>query len=156
MSSNQHTFLAIVMHYVNNDWQSGTSFIIYCLCTFLTVYLEELLIDFCKLIGHHSGENMALAAWETLKLYGLKGKVRSPSIIIGDNPSRCLLSIVMMPQTMTHFWNRWSSYMWVQVMILMPKRATFVVCLIPSTWRQWRQVTMLSCMYINESKCSFL
>ena len=45
-------------------------------------YTEELLIDFRELIGSHSGENMALAVWDTLKLYGLKGKVRSPFIII--------------------------------------------------------------------------
>jgi hypothetical protein len=37
---------------------------------------EELLIDFRELIGSHSGENMAEAIWETLDLYGLKGRVR--------------------------------------------------------------------------------
>ncbi|KIM72123.1 hypothetical protein PILCRDRAFT_745898 [Piloderma croceum F 1598] len=46
------------MHYVSNDWQ-----------------LEELLIDFRGLIGNHSGVNMAHTVYETLKLYGLRGRV---------------------------------------------------------------------------------
>ena len=37
--------------------------------------LEELLIDFWELIGAHLGENMAEVVWETLELYGLKGRV---------------------------------------------------------------------------------
>ena len=41
--------------------------------------LEELLIDFQELIGQHSGENMAEAVWATMELYGLIGKVQSPS-----------------------------------------------------------------------------
>ncbi|KAF8065126.1 hypothetical protein FPV67DRAFT_1419270, partial [Lyophyllum atratum] len=36
---------------------------------------EELLIDFCELVGEHSGENMAEAVWGTMKLYGLIGRV---------------------------------------------------------------------------------
>jgi hypothetical protein len=44
--------------------------------------LEELLIDFRELIGEHSGENMAEAVWETLKQYGLVGRVSS-FILIG-------------------------------------------------------------------------
>ncbi|KAF8154306.1 hypothetical protein B0H34DRAFT_662236, partial [Crassisporium funariophilum] len=36
---------------------------------------EELLIDFCELVGKHSGENMAEAVWETMKLYWLVGRV---------------------------------------------------------------------------------
>ena len=39
--------------------------------------LEELLIDFRKLIGEHSGKNMAEAVYETLQLYELKDKVSS-------------------------------------------------------------------------------
>ncbi|PBK88168.1 hypothetical protein ARMGADRAFT_937708, partial [Armillaria gallica] len=31
---------------------------------------EEILIDFCELIGEHSGINMAAAVWETLQKYG--------------------------------------------------------------------------------------
>lgn len=37
--------------------------------------VEELLIDFRELIGAHTGENMADAVYETLNLYGLKGRV---------------------------------------------------------------------------------
>ena len=36
---------------------------------------EELLIDFRKLLGKHSGENMAEAVWETLVMYGIEGRV---------------------------------------------------------------------------------
>ena len=39
------------------------------------IIIEELLIDFCGLIGEHSGENFAEAVYETLQLYELKGKV---------------------------------------------------------------------------------
>ena len=39
------------------------------------LYLEELLIDFCELIGEHSGENLAQAVYETLDLYDLKSRV---------------------------------------------------------------------------------
>jgi hypothetical protein len=42
------------------------------------VYLispEELLIDFCELLGEHSGENLAHAVYDTLNTYGLKGCV---------------------------------------------------------------------------------
>lgn len=38
--------------------------------------LDELLIDFQELIGAHTGENMAEVVWETIDLYGLKGRVR--------------------------------------------------------------------------------
>jgi hypothetical protein len=36
--------------------------------------IEELLIDFHKIIGEHSGKNLAHAVYETQKLYGLKGQ----------------------------------------------------------------------------------
>ncbi len=36
---------------------------------------EESLIDFHKLIGEHSGENMATVVWETLKMYCLTDRV---------------------------------------------------------------------------------
>ena len=36
---------------------------------------EELLIDFCELVGEPSGENMAEVVWKTLKMYGLLGQV---------------------------------------------------------------------------------
>ncbi|KAJ8581378.1 hypothetical protein M405DRAFT_699889, partial [Rhizopogon salebrosus TDB-379] len=45
---------------------------------------EELLIDFRELIGEHSGENMAQAVFETLDLFGLKGRVL---MIMADNAS---------------------------------------------------------------------
>jgi hypothetical protein len=38
--------------------------------------IEELLIDFCELVGEHLGENMAQAVFETMELYRLKGRVR--------------------------------------------------------------------------------
>ncbi|KAF5376117.1 hypothetical protein D9615_007777 [Tricholomella constricta] len=57
-SSNQHAFLAIIAHYITNEGE-----------------LEELLIDFRELVGEHSGENMAEAVWETLKMYELIGRV---------------------------------------------------------------------------------
>ena len=39
-------------------------------------HLEEVLIDFKEITGEHSGANMASAVWETMELYGLKGKVQ--------------------------------------------------------------------------------
>ncbi len=41
----------------------------------LVIMKEELLIDFCELIGKHTGENMAEAVWEMLMLYALHEKV---------------------------------------------------------------------------------
>lgn len=32
-------------------------------------------MDFQELVGAHTGENMAEVVWETLDLYGLRGKV---------------------------------------------------------------------------------
>lgn len=45
---------------------------------------EELLIDFRKLIGEHSGENMAQVVWTTLKVYGIEGRV-SRSVMFHEN-----------------------------------------------------------------------
>ncbi|KAI9569188.1 hypothetical protein HD554DRAFT_2020906 [Boletus coccyginus] len=36
---------------------------------------EELLIDFCELVGEHSGENLAHVIYNTLNIYGLKDHV---------------------------------------------------------------------------------
>jgi hypothetical protein len=36
---------------------------------------EQLLIDFCELVGEHLGENMAEVVWKTLEMYGLLGWV---------------------------------------------------------------------------------
>ena len=44
--------------------------------------IEELLIDFRELVGEHSGENMAEAVWETLKRYGIEGRVRIPYLVL--------------------------------------------------------------------------
>ena len=41
----------------------------------IVIFTEELLIDFCELVGKHSGENLADAVWQTMKLYGLQGCV---------------------------------------------------------------------------------
>jgi hypothetical protein len=51
--------------------------LIYSAPSFLDqTFVDELLIDFQELIGAHTGENMAEVVWDTLDLYGLKGKVR--------------------------------------------------------------------------------
>ncbi|KAJ7702126.1 hypothetical protein B0H16DRAFT_1347662, partial [Mycena metata] len=58
-SSNGFAFLATVIHYIGNNGK-----------------LEECLIDFRELVGEHSGENMAAAVWDSLKEFGLLGRVR--------------------------------------------------------------------------------
>ncbi|KAG2073320.1 hypothetical protein BDR04DRAFT_935688, partial [Suillus decipiens] len=45
---------------------------------------EELLIDFCEIIGEHSGANLAKAVWNTLELYGLRNWLMA---VICDNAS---------------------------------------------------------------------
>lgn len=42
--------------------------------------LEELLIDFRELIGEHSGVNMAHAVYDTMKMYGLRGRVSNSTL----------------------------------------------------------------------------
>ena len=66
-SSNNYAFLAIVAHYVNKNGNLGIfkSFFFFVHMLILPV-LEELLIDFCELVGEHSGENMTEVVWETL------------------------------------------------------------------------------------------
>ncbi|KIJ35055.1 hypothetical protein M422DRAFT_181239, partial [Sphaerobolus stellatus SS14] len=64
-SGKGYTFMGIVMHYVSNEW-----------------LLEEVLIDFCELIGEHSGVNMAAAVYQTIDTLGLKGRIQS---IVSDN-----------------------------------------------------------------------
>ena len=74
-SSNQHAFLVIVAHYITNDGQLGM-YINLCVRIILQIgFIEELLIDFRELVGEHSGENMAEVVWETLRQYGLVGRV---------------------------------------------------------------------------------
>lgn len=79
-SSNGYAFMAIVVHYISNDGKIGkfpslspNLFFIHCHLPSTTV--EECLIDFCELIGAHTGENMANAVWESLDRYGLIGRV---------------------------------------------------------------------------------
>jgi hypothetical protein len=74
-SSNQFAFLAIIMHYVTNDWQLSMSLPPFLCPTFNFASTEELLIDFREIIGKHSGANLAEAVWNTLELYRLKNRV---------------------------------------------------------------------------------
>lgn len=75
MSSNGFAFLAIVMHYVNADWELGVWQLHSSICVLILMlpFIEEILIDFCELISDHLGENLATAVWDILDLYGLKG-----------------------------------------------------------------------------------
>ena len=43
---------------------------------------KELLIDFCEFISKHSGENMAHAVYETMKMYNLWGKVNPVFLVV--------------------------------------------------------------------------
>ena len=83
-SSNGHAFLAIVMHWINSDWKLGTpfSYTFIPVCSIISTISEELLIDFRELVGEHSGENLAHAVYDTLNLYGLKGRVSFELILI--------------------------------------------------------------------------
>jgi hypothetical protein len=73
--SNQYAFLAIVAHYITNEGKLGM-FLVACICAQSMIPLiDELLIDFRKLSGEHSGENMAQAVWGTLTQYNLVGRV---------------------------------------------------------------------------------
>jgi hypothetical protein len=59
-SPNGHAFLAVVMHYILNDWKLGMLFLLsHKLKLTLAILTEELLIDFAEIQGEHSGENMA-------------------------------------------------------------------------------------------------
>ena len=70
-SKNQIALLAIVVHYVMNDWRLGKP-ILHSHLYYSFTSLEETLIDFKELIGKHYGNNMADAIWGTLELYGIK------------------------------------------------------------------------------------
>jgi len=52
---------------------------IFIIISFPQLLTEESLIDFHKLLGHHTGENLVDAVWDTLRTFGIQGKV---SIII--------------------------------------------------------------------------
>ena len=71
--------MAIVAHYVNKFGELGTFSHNTLFLIITKKLLEELLIDFRELVGEHTGENMAEAVWETLKLYGLHDRVGSMS-----------------------------------------------------------------------------
>jgi len=76
-SSNGHAFLAIVMHWINGDWKLGTPnflILITCLLNNSTIS-EELLIDFRELVGNIWVRIWAHAVYDTLNIYGLKGRV---------------------------------------------------------------------------------
>ena len=63
------------MHYISNEWWLGnliTNQIKVWIIAFILP--EELLIDFCELIGEHSGQNLAHAVYKTQGKYGLKGQ----------------------------------------------------------------------------------
>lgn len=71
--------MAIVAHYVNKNGDLGIYyFIIFLFIRYTKLILsmlEELLIDFCELVGEHSGENMAEVVWESLVRFGIHGRV---------------------------------------------------------------------------------
>ncbi|KAF7370018.1 Transposase-like protein [Mycena sanguinolenta] len=58
LANNGYAFLAIVIHYIDNEGK-----------------LEECLIDFRELVGQHSGENMGAAVWQTVEKFGLIGQI---------------------------------------------------------------------------------
>lgn len=67
------------MHYVDANWELRKSLLSLvwdatgcakCRCT-----EEPVLIDFCELVGEHTGVNFASAVWESLEVYGLVGRV---------------------------------------------------------------------------------
>lgn len=74
-SGNGYAFLAIVMHYVDDNWETRKSPFRAPMAHTDFSHSEELLIDFRELLGEHSGENFASVVWETLELYGLVGRV---------------------------------------------------------------------------------
>lgn len=76
-SANLIAFLAIVLHFVNENGELGMVFkSIHRLYMLTVLCAEEILIDFRELVGEHSGENMAEAVWETLVMFGIEGRVR--------------------------------------------------------------------------------
>ena len=50
-------------------------FTLYLKCYAHSMVSEELLIDFRELVGEHSGENLAHAVYDMLKVYGLQGRI---------------------------------------------------------------------------------
>jgi len=60
-------------------WVNLVHCYVFIIISFPQLLTEESLIDFCKLLGRHTGENLADAVWDTLCTFGIQGKV---SIII--------------------------------------------------------------------------
>ena len=56
-------------HYLHYVWYLSTEWLLFI--------AEELLIDFHKLIGAHSGKNLAHAVYDILNLYSLRGHISS-------------------------------------------------------------------------------
>lgn len=98
-SSNQYAFMAIVLHYVTEDWQVGEYSCVLSHFPSQIVHIEEILIDFQEIVGQHSGKNLAEVVWETFKTYGLLGKVGymilpflldvTKSLLVSDNHDCC-------------------------------------------------------------------
>jgi hypothetical protein len=62
-SSNNKAFVSTTAHFIDNDWT-----------------LQEILIDFGVLSGHHDGENIADGVYSVLKEYDLVHKVHAITI----------------------------------------------------------------------------
>ena len=118
---------------------------------------EELLIDFHKLIGVHSGENLAHAVYDTLDTYGLKERV-SPQFVPSFCTSkftiyRLLWLIWIMPQIMTLWLNTWRRCYSTIFLTLTPHMSECITCPIQFTWRCWRYVTHTYTCYQTEIIC---
>lgn len=80
------------MTYVTDDWE-----------------LHEVVLDFCEVVGEHSGENLADIVWRTIELYGLQNKVRlyllKLLILMYRCHNRSRQLSVTMHQIMIQWWN---------------------------------------------------
>jgi hypothetical protein len=74
-SSNYFAFLAIVVRYINEDFELGECFGLDLVSCQLNPLIEEILVDFKELVGEHSGENLAEIVWDVLSTYGIANKV---------------------------------------------------------------------------------
>ena len=85
-SSNDYAFLAIVDTTLIRMaiWVFFFFLFLYMLYISNFACVRRLLIDFCELVGEHSGKNMAEVVWESLVPYGIHGHVTTKltSIII--------------------------------------------------------------------------
>jgi hypothetical protein len=74
-SSNGYAFLAIVVRFINQDFELGQISASLWSPIMLRQQSEEVLIDFREIIGEHSGVHLADIVMEVLKLYGIENKV---------------------------------------------------------------------------------